>query len=66
MSFTITLATLRNDDPDDSEEEENVDEAIAAESEKRILAHEVKEKKPSSEKQPTGRVVGIIKRNWRA
>ena len=62
----LLKATLRNDDPDESEEDEDTDEAIAEESEKRILAREASGKKPSSEKQPTGRIVGIITRNWRA
>ena len=62
-----TTATLKNDDPDESEEEdENENAARAEERERRALARESAAKKPSTEKQPTGRVVGIIKRNWRA
>ncbi|EJD04795.1 RNB-domain-containing protein [Fomitiporia mediterranea MF3/22] len=61
-------STLRNDDPDESEEEEDVDAALAEEQERKMLSREAKgsQTKPSAEKQPTGRIVGIIKRNWRA
>ena len=59
-------ATLRNDDPDESEEEEDDEVALAEEHERRTLEKEATQAKPPSEKQPTGRVVGIIKRNWRA
>ncbi|KAJ3726993.1 RNB-domain-containing protein [Lentinula raphanica] len=59
-------ATLKNDDAEDSGEEgdENGEEVIAKES--RVLAVDSIEKHPPSERQPTGRVVGVIKRNWRA
>ncbi len=49
-------ATLKNDDAEDSGSE---DEVAAKESNAATLSL-------SSEKQPTGRVVGVIKRNWRA
>lgn len=51
---------MKNDDAEDSGEEENDDEVHAKES--RAVATE----KRSSERQPTGCVVGVIKRNWRA
>lgn len=61
-------ATLRNDDPDDSEEEEDAGKGDAEARERRLLAQSnaQQQSKASTEKQPTGRVVGIIKRNWRA
>lgn len=55
-------ATLKNDDADESDEEGDDTEAVAeakairADHTKRVLA----------ERQPTGRIVGIIKRNWRS
>ncbi|CAL1698566.1 unnamed protein product [Somion occarium] len=55
-------ATLRNDDASDSEEEREDDEALA---EQKLLAVEAA-KRRAAERQPTGRVVGIIKRNWRS
>ncbi|EJF61412.1 RNB-domain-containing protein [Dichomitus squalens LYAD-421 SS1] len=55
-------ATLKNDDADDSEEETDDDEALAEQ--KMLRAEAVK--RAESSKQPTGRVVGIIKRNWRS
>ena len=55
-------ATLKNDDADDSEEETDDDEALA---EQKVLQSEAA-KRAASSKQPTGRVVGIIKRNWRS
>ena len=56
------LATLKNDDAEDSGEEgeEGNDEVLAKES------RHVQSEKRTSEKQPTARIVGIIKRNWRA
>ena len=60
------VSTSHSSEDLNEDEDEDTDEAIAEESEKRILAREASGKKPSSEKQPTGRIVGIIKRNWRA
>lgn len=60
------VATLRNDDPDSSEEEDNDAVALVEEQERCTLEKEATQTKSSSEKQPTGRIVGIIKRNWRA
>ncbi|RDX49603.1 RNB-domain-containing protein [Lentinus brumalis] len=55
-------ATLRNDDAEDSEDEGDDDETLA---ERKVLEAEAA-KQAASSKQPTGRVVGIIKRNWRS
>ena len=56
------LATLKNDDAEDSGEEgdEDNDEVLVKES------RHIRSEKQTSEKQPTGRIVGVIKRNWRA
>ncbi|KZT68590.1 RNB-domain-containing protein [Daedalea quercina L-15889] len=54
--------TLRNDDADESEEESDEEEAIA---ERKVLRME-QARREASTRQPTGRVVGIIKRNWRS
>ena len=56
-----SIATLKNDDAEDSEEEGEGDEAAA---ERKVL--HVDATKQASSKQPTGRIVGIIKRNWRS
>lgn len=56
-------ATLKNDDAEDSEEDEGEDNETLAE---RKLLQKEDTKKPNAEKQPTGRIVGIIKRNWRS
>ncbi|KAF8188678.1 hypothetical protein BJ912DRAFT_968181 [Pholiota molesta] len=54
-------SALKNDDVEDSEEQgEEGLEVLARES--KLLDTETR----TSEKQPTGRIVGIIKRNWRA
>lgn len=53
---------MKNDDAEDSEEEGDDDEALA---ERKLLQKEGA-KKLAAERQPTGRVVGIIKRNWRS
>ncbi|KAF8656486.1 hypothetical protein AX16_002505 [Volvariella volvacea WC 439] len=54
--------TLKNDDAEDSGEESD-DEVHAKES--KAVRKEAASQAPK-EKQPTGRIVGIIKRNWRA
>lgn len=56
------IATLRNDDADESEEESDDDEAVA---ERKVLQTK-HARREASARQPTGRVVGIIKRNWRS
>ena len=57
-----SIATLKNDDAEDSGEEgeEENDEVLVKES------RHIQSEKRTSEKQPTARIVGIIKRNWRA
>ncbi|VDC05343.1 unnamed protein product [Peniophora sp. CBMAI 1063] len=55
--------TLKNDDVEDSEEEGDPLEPIAEEL--RILKEE-EDARRAAERQPTGRIVGVIKRNWRA
>ncbi|EPS99974.1 hypothetical protein FOMPIDRAFT_1123315 [Fomitopsis schrenkii] len=54
--------TLRNDDADASEEESGDEEALA---ERKVLQAE-QVRREASVRLPTGRVVGIIKRNWRS
>ncbi|OCH86604.1 RNB-domain-containing protein, partial [Obba rivulosa] len=54
--------TLKNDDADDSEEELEDDKDIT---ERKVLQSEASIRPPSA-KQPTGRIVGIVKRNWRS
>lgn len=56
-------AALKNDDAEDSEDE-GEDEMLAQEN--KALQEERVTAPTSSSKQPTGRVVGIVKRNWRA
>ncbi|KAJ7748468.1 hypothetical protein DFH07DRAFT_829791 [Mycena maculata] len=55
-------ATLKNDDAADSDEDEENDDVLRQEA-KAVRASEAMAQQ--KEKQPTGRVVGIIKRNWR-
>ncbi|KAG8212995.1 hypothetical protein J3R82DRAFT_11381 [Butyriboletus roseoflavus] len=57
-------AHSKNDNAEDSEEESDGDEFKLREETRALRS--VHTKKGSAEKQPTGRVVGIIKRNWRA
>ncbi|KAF7319870.1 Exosome complex exonuclease dis3 [Mycena kentingensis (nom. inval.)] len=52
-------STLKNDDAADSDDEEENDDVLRQEA--RAVRHSEKQK----ETQPTGRVVGIVKRNWR-
>ncbi|KAF8583853.1 RNB-domain-containing protein [Ramaria rubella] len=59
--------TLKNDDAEDSEEEVGEDDSDEAKllRKERTLSRDTTTKAPA-EKQPTGKVVGVIKRNWRA
>jgi exosome complex exonuclease DIS3/RRP44 len=59
----VRSAALKNDDAEDSEDE-GEDEMLVQE--KQALQEERVTVQTSSSKQPTGRVVGIVKRNWRA
>lgn len=59
-----SLGTLKNDDAEDSDEEEGEDDVEAA-AERQIVQKEGT-KRPAAEKQPTGRIVGMVKRNWRS
>lgn len=52
-------ANLKNDDAEDSGSDDEEDQIVAATESKAIQSS------ASNERQPTGRVVGIIKRNWR-
>ncbi|KAF9448203.1 RNB-domain-containing protein [Macrolepiota fuliginosa MF-IS2] len=56
--------TLKNDDVEGSEDEANESDDEVTARESRLTKSE--ETVRAIEKQPTGRVVGIIKRNWRA
>ena len=56
------LAALKDDDAEGSDEDGENDREIALNNESKLVQVE----KRGDEKQPTGRVVGIIKRNWRA
>ena len=60
-------ATLKNDDPDQSDEEggnevDDVEERLAKREERETKAKVLQSR---AERQPTGKVVGIIKRGWR-
>ncbi|KAG6808306.1 hypothetical protein H0H92_004576 [Tricholoma furcatifolium] len=54
-------STLKNDDAEDSGDEGEDEEDEFSRREKQIQVVD-----RSAEKQPTGRIVGVIKRNWRA
>ncbi|KAG5722119.1 hypothetical protein E4T56_gene14718, partial [Termitomyces sp. T112] len=54
-------STLKNDDAENSGDEGNDEKDHFSRRE-----NQVGDVKRTSEKQPTGRIVGIIKRNWRA
>lgn len=61
------LAALKNDDADDSDEEREAGDDTEA----KLIQREKRDAKATAkanalERQPTGRVVGPIKRNWRA
>ena len=58
-----SIATLKNDDAEDTDEEEGDDQQARAE---RKALQQENAKRLSAERQPTGRIAGIIKRNWRS
>lgn len=57
--------TLKNDDAEDEAVEGEEDEELLRR-ERKVASPEFASGKHGSEKQPTGRVVGVMKRNWRA
>lgn len=67
LTFTIFrfVAALKNDDADDSGDEEVAIDELERERKEKRDGDEVAAKN-SLEKLPTGRVVGVFKRNWRA
>ena len=62
--LNIYAATLQNDNAEDTDEEEEGADDEAQVEQKVLKSEDIK--RASSEKQPTGRIVGIIKRNWRS
>ncbi|KAI0033260.1 RNB-domain-containing protein [Vararia minispora EC-137] len=54
---------LKNDDVEDSDEE---GEPLGLVAEEQRILREEESARQAAERQPTGRVVGIVKRNWRA
>lgn len=64
-SIFLFAAALKNDDADDSGDEDVAIDELERERKEKTDGEEVALKN-SIEKQPTGRVVGVFKRNWRA
>ena len=62
------VAALKNDDAEDSDLDDEDHDAAAALEAELIRRGKIDEsgRRAPAEKQPTGRVVGVIKRNWRA
>ena len=56
-------ATLKNDDAEESGEENDENDILTRESK---VLRSGQSKAAPAERQPTGRIIGIIKRNWRA
>lgn len=61
-TYFISTATLKNDDVEDSGDEADENDTLVQARESRA----VRTVHAPAERQPTGRIVGIIKRNWRA
>ncbi len=64
----ISSVTLKDDDAEssgDERDEDELDEVLSREKKLLLKEQRAKQKKAHG-RQPTGRVVGIIKRNWRA
>ena len=60
----LISVTLRDDDAENDENARPVSEILKERDEKEDVGHETR-KRPS-EVQPSGRVIGVVKRNWRA
>jgi hypothetical protein len=66
MCYLSVVATQRNDNADDSASEGGQsDKEEIIDQHERLAARDTAARNPK-EKQPTGRVVGVMKRNWRA
>jgi len=66
LNSILLIAALRDDDADDSDVEDN---EIPGESTEHRLVNKfnvAEQPRAQKEKHPTGRIVGMIKRNWRA
>lgn len=61
-TYFITKATLKNDDVEESGDEADENDTLVQARESRAI----RAIHTPAERQPTGRIVGIIKRNWRA
>lgn len=61
-TYFISTATLKNDDVEESGDEADENDTLVQARESRA----VRTVHAPAERQPTGRIVGIVKRNWRA
>jgi len=59
----LVLATLKNDDAEDTGDEGEDNDELARRERQALQSGSIKK---MSERQPTGRIAGVIKRNWRA
>lgn len=65
QAFTSGAVELRDDDAEDDEASGGAEQEQQKEDEERMDVNSAAKKKPR-DIQPTGRVVGVVKRNWRA
>ena len=61
-TYFIATATLKNDDVEESGDEADENDTLVQARESRAI----RVTHTPAERQPTGRIVGIVKRNWRA
>jgi len=66
LNSVLSIAALRDDDADDSDVEDDANPGKSTEHQLVNKLKEMEQPRAQKEKHPTGRIVGMIKRNWRA
>ena len=66
LNLNRFVAALRDDDADDSDAEDDTNPGESTEHRLVNRLNGMEQPRAQKEKHPTGRIVGMIKRNWRA
>jgi hypothetical protein len=66
VNSIMYTAALRDDDADDSDVEDDTNPGESTEHQLVNKLKEMEQPRMQKERHPTGRIVGMVKRNWRA